>query len=424
VLVLDLTSIHTADRSSVLSVVSYDLKLDMTGGPDTFTSYVEIRFRAQQAGISSFADLAAADVRRAMLNGASLDFSASCHAGHLPLPGLAHENLLIVEAEMEYVSAEPGLHRTAGLDDGDFVYGKGYPEGGRRIYCCFDQGYLRAPFTVSINAPAGWSCFANGPLLLRPDGAETGTWQFATTPPLAPYLSSFCAGPYVGPAFSCPRDNGSPLPVTVNTRPPMADVAETVFRPELIARPLRYYERVLGTAYPYAKCDLVFVPKYRPLAYGSPGLITIQERALTQSVPGKPGLYLATVVAHELAHAWFGGLFDLPESDGWLIEALTAYMSRAALAEIHPAIDPWDASTSAALPDHAYAKYAVLIRRLAELIGAQTVIQGLRSLIHHHPHARVTKDDVVRSWSTASGRDLRDWAAETLIQPAGDDETP
>ena len=178
-------------------------------------------------------------------------------------------------------------------------------------------------------------------------------------------------------------------------------------------------------AYPYAKCDLVFVPQYRPLAYGAPGLMTVQEQVLTQSVRDESGSYLAAVLAHELAHAWLGGALSMRDgADGWLMEGLTTYISRAALRAIRPDIDPWDASTSQSLPDYAYVKYATPVRQLAELIGAQAVLDGLTRLIHDHTHQCITMGDVVRSWSQASGRDLRDWAVGTLIPPPTEDQKP
>jgi hypothetical protein len=74
---------------------------------------------------------------------------------------------------------------------------------------------------------------------------------------------------------------------------------------------------------------------------------------------------VATVIAHELAHAWFGGLVDMPRpEDRWLVEALTTYVSRAALTELLPGTAAWTASTSPTLPDHGYADDAAAIRRL------------------------------------------------------------
>jgi hypothetical protein len=81
-----------------------------------------------------------------------------------------------------------------------------YPHGAPRIYCCFDQSDLRAVFTVSISAPQGWSCFANAPLISRPAQGQPGSWRFARTAPIAPWLTSLCAGPLSGSAFACERD--------------------------------------------------------------------------------------------------------------------------------------------------------------------------------------------------------------------------
>jgi aminopeptidase N len=68
-------------------------------------------------------------------------------------------------------------------------------------------------------------------------------------------------------------------------------------------------------------------------------------------------LYIAAVIAHELAHAWFGGLIDIRQGeDSWLIEALTTWISRAALEQARPGTDPWAPPVSQSLPDHVYAR--------------------------------------------------------------------
>ena len=410
------------ERSSILDIVSYDLALDLTGGTDTFSSRTEVRFRCRRTGAAAFAVLQAVTVRRAALNGADLDLTWTYHPGRLELSRLAGENTLVVDAEFGYTSAGAGLHRVAGPDGSACVYSKAYPGGAPRIYCCFDQADMRAPFTVSINAPAGWACLANGPVVSRPAGGAAGLWTFATTSPIAPYLASFCAGPYSGTAFSCERDRREPLPVTVNALPSAAAVLEAVVSPDLFRKPLSCYERSLGAAYPYGKCDLVFVPAFPGLAFGAPGLITIKDQVLTEAQNGKPALYLASVIAHELAHAWFGGLVDVcRRDDEWLIEPLTTYISRTALGEIHPGATPWAPATSQTLPDHAYARDAAAVRQLEGLIGRQAVLNGLRDLLHRHAHGCATKDDLVQCWSRASGRDLREWAADTLIPTTSDE---
>jgi aminopeptidase N len=405
-----------------VDVTAYDLLVDLTGDAGTFASRAEIRFRCQRAGSSAFADLQAVSVRRAELNGAPLDLARAYQPGRLELPRLSAENTLIVEAEFAYASAGAGLHRLAGPDRGGCVYSKAYPGGAPRMYCCFDQADLRAPFTVSIEAPAGWSCMANGPVVSRPPDGGAGRWEFAATHPIAPYLSSFCAGPFSGPAFTWEAGRHRPVPVSAHALPPATAALEAVMSPGLFQRPLAYYERSLGTPYPYGKCDLVFVPGYPGLAFGAPGLVTVKEQVLTQPPGGKPSLHLAIVVAHELAHAWFGGLIQFqPPGDEWLEEAITTYVSRGALEEARPGVTPWEAAVSQTLPDDAYASDAAKIRQLEQLIGRLAVLAGLHDLLRHHAHSHASRDDLVRCWSRAAGRDLRHWAAGVLIPATADD---
>lgn len=405
------------DRSSITDVASYDLLVDLTGGMDTFTSRAEIRFRGQ-AGSTGYADLRAASVLRAELNGAVLDTGA-WRCGRLELPRLAAENTLIVEAGFGYVSAGAGLHHQTGPDGTVCVYSKAYPDGAPRIWCCFDQPDLRAPFTVSAKVAAGWSCLANGPVTSRPADDEAGLWTFTATPPIAPHLFSLCAGPFSGPASTAKRDR--PVPFTANALPALVPALEAAVSPGMFSSPLAYYERSLGTPYPYDKYDLAFVPGYPGLAFGAPGLVTITEQVLTQPHGGGPGLYLAIVIAHELAHAWFGGLTEFqPPGAGWLEEAITTYISRTAVEEGRPGATPWAAPVSKDLPDDAYARDAETIRQLEHLIGRPATLAGLRDLLHRHAHGSATQDDLIQCWSRAAGRDLHEWAGQTLI-PAAED---
>jgi aminopeptidase N len=421
------------ERSSILDVVSYHVDLDLTQGPETFRSRTEVRFRCRKAGAATFADLHAVRVGRATLNGADLNPAAGLNRGHLELPRLADENTLTVEAEFDYASAAKGLNYVtdpadpdpAGPDGSAFVYANS--RGASRIYCCFDRPDLRAAFTVSVTTPAGWSCLANAPVVSRPPAGERGIWRFAPTPPVPPWLTSVCAGPlHVSASENYERDNGHPLPITIQAVPSVPEEPTSI--PELLRQSLRFYERRLGVPYPYGKCDLVFGPVSPALAQAVTGLIVIQDQVLRDSKDSKDssdgsGLYLNAVIAHELAHTWFGGLVTMPPEDGWLDEALTTYISRTALEEILPGCTPWAAETSATLPDHAYAGDAAAIRQLEDLIGRQAVIDGLAALLRRHAHSQATPADLVACWSQASGEDLRAWAAETLRETETETET-
>jgi aminopeptidase N len=405
---------------STLQITSYDVAIDLTGGPDTFWSRAEIHFGSSEPGVGATADVYALNIRQAVLNGADLQDAADSDGG-LQLARLDSDNTLIVEADFAYaMSGGVGLMRETGHDSTTCVYSRAYPGGAPHIFCCFDQPDLRAPFTLSIRVPTGWSCVANAPLADRSSGKTAALWTFATTRPIAPYLFSMCAGLSAGPAFACERRDGSPFAVTAHALPPVAKLLDAALSEELFQQPMLYYERTLGVRYPDDKWDIAFVPQFTALAFGAPGLLTIRDEVLNQK--GRPEIYLATVFAHELAHAWFGGLIEIqPREDVWLEEAIVTYVSRSALEARHPNVAPWSADMSRTLPDHAYARHAAPLKHLETIIGKQTVMNGVGDLLRHHANSTVTKDDLVRSWSLASGRDLREWAATQLIPDPPDE---
>jgi aminopeptidase N len=395
----------TARRRTLVDVLSYNVDLDVAGDTDSFSSRTEIRFRCHQPGAASVADLDAAAIRRVVLNGEDLEPSAAWHDGQLWLPGLAAENVLTVEASLPYASAgAAGLHRRTWPDGGGCVFSKPLPDGGRHIFCCFYQEDLRAPVTMSVTAPAGWSCFANGRAVSVRASTQPNRWNFATTAPIAPYAVSCCAGPFTSRALRV----DSQLPVAVHARPTAATLLAGLVGPDVIGQPLRYYESGFGATYPSAKCDVVFVPGYPPLAFGAPGLVIVQERVLDQASVDKSGLYLALVLAHELAHAWLGGLIDTRahEAEG-LIEGLATYVSRCFLADTRPAPGPWDPALSRTLPDDGYASYALPFRRLERSIGKQAVLDGASMLIREHRNQCITRADLAGCLSRASGHNVR-----------------
>ena len=384
--------------------------MNVAHGSETFSSRCQIRFRCKRDDTMTYADLHASSVRKITLNGRPLDGSG-VDRGRLHLPTLAGENTLVVEAEFGYACADEGLNRISAADGGVGVYSKPNQGGAPRMFCCFDEPDLRAPFTVSVRAPAGWACVANGEVVTRP--TDDGSWRFAATT-MAPYQFGVCAGSFRGPTFVCARTDGSELPVTVWGTAGSAALREPHAVAELVRQPLRYYERALDVPYPFAKCDLVFIPAFPALGFSAPGLIAIRDDVL-EAGAGKPALYVETVIAHELAHVWIGGLTDIRRHEMWLQEALTTYLSRIALSEIGSVISPWATSESAALPDHAYADDADKVRQLERLIGREAVMRGLGRLLDRHAHGTTTKDELVKSWSDVGGRDLRAWAAATLI---------
>src|SRR4051794_8794816 len=144
VAVPNLTRDDAAARARLLAVDSYDVQFDLTDGAGrpgehTFGSTTTVRFTCRQPGADTFIDLVAEKVRSATLNGEPLDVSAYTEEGGLPLPGLAAENTLVVEADCRYSNSGEGLHRFVDPEDGQvYLYTHFEPAEAKRVFTCFD----------------------------------------------------------------------------------------------------------------------------------------------------------------------------------------------------------------------------------------------------------------------------------------------
>jgi aminopeptidase N len=183
----------------------------------------------------------------------------------------------------------------------------------------------------------------------------------------------------------------------------------------LVKRSIGCLERELGLSYPYEKCDAVFVPEFPSLASSVPGVVMFHDKVFDLAASREPR-YAATVISHEVAHAWIGSLVDCDEA--WVVEALTTYLSRTIVDEWDPGYRPWSART-APMPDAAYERDAELIRKLETKIGRPAVLRGLRIFLHQYSHRISGLAELAHCWSQASGQDLVGWVT-TNIRSSGE----
>lgn len=433
-----LTETEARIRTGLLEPESYDVFIDLTAEP--VRSRTEIRFGCTEPGAATFADLTAQATLSAVLNGRAL---GPPRDGRLHLPRLEADNLLVVEAEAAYSGTGEGLTRfTDPADGAAYVAMTCYPSSASSIFCCFDQPDLAAAMTISLVAPAGWECMANGPVAQRPPDGEAGVWRFAAVPRMMPFEVTICAGPFVSELRS-----GGAVAMSVRRRASLtgADgVGGLAVFGGIAGQCIEWYERVLGVPCPYPNYDIAFVPFLSALAYSVPGLMLVNERLLARM--SDPGDYFAPMVcAHEVAHLWFGCLVGMRWwEDVWLDEALATYMSYKAEAGPLAAEGLWTAfcyrdkewayradelpgrepvSARVASADEAlsrpfaiiYNKGASVIRQLAALIGDDTLYAGLRDYLTRYRGGGVASlDDLVGCMSRAAGRDLARWADEWL----------
>jgi aminopeptidase N len=429
-----LTRAEAENRAEVLRVHAYTVDLDVTG-PAEYTSTTSIDFACVRPGSASFVEVKGARVIRAVLNGLELD-PAGLDDNRLAIGGLRDENRLEVTFVAPYSRGGEGLHRFVDPEDGEvYLYGQAPLDDAQRIFACFDQPDLKAPITLTVTAPPQWTVRGNAPgQQVRP-----GRWEFEATPPLSPYLFSMLAGPW---HVLGSEHDGIPLGLLCRrTLAPYLDAdAGELFRATVAS--FDRYHQMFGIRYPFAKYDQSFVPEFAGGAVENPGLVNFREEFLFRTpATGSERDRRFVVMAHEMAHMWFGDLVTLRWWDDiWLNEAFAEYMGWRVAAETgrHPAAladfaiwrERWGyvadlrPSTHPVAPDDvadtamamlnfdgiSYAKGAAALRQLAALIGDDVFLAGIREYFERYRFANAALADLLAVLGSVSGTDLTGWA--------------
>ncbi|GGT12852.1 aminopeptidase N [Streptomyces chromofuscus] len=443
-----LTRDEAQTRAQLIDVRHYTIELDLTTGDETFDSLTVIAFTAR-TDADTFVELKPADLRSVTLDGQPLD-PETLDGNRLPLKNLtAGDHELRVEAAMRYSRTGEGMHRFTDPTDGEtYVYTQLFLDDVQRVFAAFDQPDLKAVFEVSVRAPEGWTVLANG-VTTQTDGV----WRAAPTPPISTYLVAVAAGPW-----HSVRTEHRGLPFGIHCRRSLAahldadadeilDVTRACFD--------RYHEK-FDEPYPFDSYDQAFVPEFNAGAMENPGLVTFRDEFVYRSaVTDTERQTRAMVVAHEMAHMWFGDLVTLKWWDDiWLNESFAEYMGYQTLTEAtrfrgtwtefgvarkgwgydadqrpstHPVAPDAVLDTAAALLNFdgiSYAKGASALRQLVTWLGEKDFLAGINTHFTRHRFGNATLADFIDSLASATERDVHAWAEAWLRTTGVDTLTP
>ncbi|WP_328679026.1 aminopeptidase N [Streptomyces sp. NBC_00322] len=446
-----LTRDEAQTRAQLLDVHRYTVDLDLTGGEETFDSRTVIHFTARATG-DTFVELKPAVLRSVTLDGQPID-PESLVENRLALTGLsAGEHELHVDAQMRYSRTGEGMHRFTDPTDGEvYVYTQLFMEDVQRVFAAFDQPDLKAVFELSVTAPEGWTVLGNGIATHQGDGK----WTCAPTQPLATYFAAVAAGPW----HSVHTEHAG-LPFGLHCRRSLAPYLDADADEILeITRQCydRYHEK-FEEPYPFDSYDQAFVPEFNAGAMENPGLVTFRDEFIYRSaVTDTERQTRAMVIAHEMAHMWFGDLVTLRWWDDiWLNESFAEYMGYQTLTEATRFTDTWvdfgigrkswgyDAdqrpSTHPVAPDPdavpdtasamlnfdgiSYAKGASALRQLVTWLGEKDFLAGINTHFARHKFGNATLADFIDSLAGATDRDVPGWAESWLRTTGVDTLTP
>ena len=222
----NLTRVEAEERAALLEVTSYDVVLDLTASPRSFSTTSTITFSCSSPGSATFVDFIGESVRSVTLNGTALDAAGLFGDSRIAVPDLAAENVLRIEATGLLTNTGEGLHRFVDpVDDEAYLYTQFEVADSRRMFPVFEQPDLKARFAFTVTAPAHWQIVSNSPTPEPEPGSDgAATWRFAPTERISSYITALIAGPYdsVSDERDLPRRRGAaahPLPQVADPSP-------------------------------------------------------------------------------------------------------------------------------------------------------------------------------------------------------------
>ena len=439
----NLTRDEARQRSELISVGSYQVELDVTGGEATFRSVSRVLFDCARPGAGTFINLVAPEVHAITLNGAPVSLD-TFDGERIALTGLAAGNELVVDAECAYSRSGEGLHRFADPADGNvYMYSDLETFDAHRVYACFDQPDMKAAYELTVHAPESWLVVSNMAPDIEGGGPATGgtrLWHFPPTPVMSTYITHVSAGPW-----HVVRDEHDGIPLGIFCRQSLARYLDPDEIFEVTKQGFDFYHAAFGITYPFGKYDQLFVPEFKEGAMENAGAVTFLEDYVFRSrVTDFSREARGETILHEMAHMWFGDLVTMRWWDDlWLNESFATWAGTAAQAEATKWRHAWTTFATAYkawayrqdqlpsthpiaadIPDiHAvevnfdgitYAKGASVLKQLVAYVGRDNFLAGVRRYFAAHSWGNATLADLLSALEAVSGRDLTAWSREWL----------
>lgn len=316
----------------------------------------------------------------------------------------------------------------------------------RRAFPCFDEPAYKATFKVTMVADKDLKVISNTKALSDVPGPGDGkhTVTFERTPKMSSYLVAFVVG-----NFEYIEGSADGIPIRIYTSPGKKDLAK--FALETAENALHYYDHYFGIRYPFGKLDMVALSDFGPGAMENTGCITYREAFILldqKHTDLENRKFIASVVAHEMAHQWFGDLVTMKWWDDiWLNEGFASWMSSKPIEAWHPEwhIELNDVSDATramgadslenthpikqqaetpaeilelADPEITYDKTSAVLRMVESYLGENTFRMGVNDYLKAHAYGNATSSDFWNALTKVSRKPV-DKVMESFVDQPG-----
>ena len=303
----------------------------------------------------------------------------------------------------------------------------------RKVLPCVDHPAYKAVFKVRVRTNADLSVISNMPIESETTQGEKKTFTFKKTPKMSTYLLYLGVGKFIQEKS---RHGGTELYAAYADRP--TGKINTEFSFDATRKVLDYYESYFGIPFQLPKLHNVAVPEFAYGAMENWGAITYREILLhvDKDTSVRARKSVAHVIAHEIAHMWFGDLVTMKWWDDlWLNESFATFMDFKSTDRAYPEWKVWQdfvrTSTSGAMGRDAltkthpimakvhdpeeieelfdeisYGKGASILRMIEAYIGPENFKKGVAKYLQKFRYSNASGHDLWSSLQEASGTDV------------------
>ena len=431
-----------------LSINKYNIVINTVKSDDTYIASVEIIFNIDEQTKEIELDSKGLKIIKC-------DFYSESHENQPSLNFKSKNNKLVINSYSKFEKDKNAKLRIEFegkiADDLKGIYASKYlsnsgkeeklistqfePTDARNAFPCIDEPNYKAKFNLTLIIHSNLTAISNMPIEKTKNLNDKETQvKFQETPIMSTYLLFFAIGKIKSKQLK--TNNNILIRVwATNEQERFSD-----FALKTSEKLLDYFESYFGTKYPLPKLDHIAIPDFAAGAMENWGCISYRETALLVD-PEKSSIQtkqlVAAIIAHEMAHMWFGDLVTMDWwNDLWLNESFASWMGDKAISNLYPEWDVWtkflldDTNRAFELdaldsshpieqevknPDEigqlfdaiSYSKGASLIRMLENYIGEEKFKKGIQQYIVKHQYKNTITNDLWDALSKSSNKDIK-----------------